>query len=373
MSAKTYYAIGLMSGSSLDGLDIAYCSIQWNNGIVEQWELLKAETMRFSDVWKSRLSNLPTQDALVFAKTHTYLGHYMAQLVNTFVKKHQVEQLDFIASHGHTIFHNPDQRLSIQIGDGAALAALTGYTTITNFRTQDVALDGEGAPLAPLADQYLFGGYDFYLNLGGIANLSAHIPNKHWVAMDCAPANQVLNTLAMEKGAPYDYNGTWASQGQVNPALLEQAAHLDYYTTPYPKSLGNGWIRKQVLPIYLGAEISIEDKLATACEHTAIEIKNCIDQIIKKEAFEQASYKMLVTGGGAFNDYLIDTINAYCNQHQSIDIFLPDQAIIEFKEALLMALLGVLRLENTPNSLQSITGAKRHTINGAVYAGKHQK
>lgn len=363
-----YNVLGLMSGSSLDGLDLAYCSIDWQNQKVAHWELLAAETLVFSDQWKSRLRNLPSQNALIFAKTHTYFGHYMADLVQDFTQKHSIQNIDFIAAHGHTIFHNPNQRISIQIGDGAALAAKTGYTTICNFRTQDVALDGEGAPLAPLADAYLFEGYDFYLNLGGIANLSANLGNR-WVAMDCCPANQVLNCLANELGAEYDDNGSWASQGKVLQELLQQVAQFDFYTQSYPKSLGNEWIRRYILPLYLQAPGSWQDKLATACEHIAIEIATCIQQIIQKENLPPKLYKVFVTGGGAFNHYLMETIQAYCNQSQKVDLYLPDTSIICFKEALLMALLGVLRMEKVPNSLQAITGAKRDTINGAIYQG----
>lgn len=363
-----YNVLGLMSGSSLDGLDLAYCSIEWENDLVKEWKLIVADTLPFSEIWKSRLSNLPNQNGLIFAKTNTYFGHYMAKLVNTFLSKHQITKLDFIASHGHTVFHNPNHRISIQIGDGAALAAQTGYTTICDFRTQDIALDGEGAPLAPLADRYLFDGYNFYLNIGGIANLSANLSSK-WVAMDCCPANQVLNTLAQELGAAYDTNGQWASQGIVQKKLLEQAANFDYYTQTYPKSLGNEWIRQHILPLYLGFEASWQDKLATACEHIAIEIATCIQNVLTKENFLRQQYKVLVTGGGALNGYLMDTINAYCNQNHNIELYLPDASIINFKEALLMALLGVLRMENVPNSLKSITGAKKDTINGAVYKG----
>lgn len=363
-----YKVLGLMSGSSLDGLDIAYCSIDWEENQVKKWVLLESATLDFSDMWKSRLRNLPSQNGLIFAKTHTYFGHYMAELVEQFIKQNNLKEIDFIASHGHTIFHNPDQRISIQIGDGAALAAKTGITTICDFRTQDIALDGEGAPLAPLADQYLFKGYDFYLNIGGIANLSANINNR-WVAMDCCPANQVLNALAQELGAEYDDNGNWASQGTIDQTLLEQAANFDFYTQAYPKSLGNEWIRQHILPLYLAASSSWQDKLATACEHIAIEIANCIQQILQKESPTKETYKVLVTGGGAFNQYLMETINAYCNQHHNIELFLPDASIINFKEALLMALLGVMRMEKKPNSLKTITGAKKNTINGAVYQG----
>ena len=366
---KTYYAIGLMSGSSLDGLDIAYCQIDWEKDQVHDWKIIQSETLPFSEKWQNRLSGLPMQSALIFAKTDTYFGYYLAELIQQFIDKYQPPQIDFIASHGHTIFHEPDNRISIQIGSGAAIAALTGITTITDFRTQDIALEGEGAPLAPLADKYLFGGYDFYLNIGGIANLSAFLDNQ-WLALDTSPANQVLNTLAQLKGKDFDEGGLWASQGEVQEELLRQAAHFEYYDLPAPKSLGNAWIRKHILPVYLASEHTIEDKLATACEHIAIELAKSISRLLAKTNSKQSAFKMLLSGGGIYNDYLIKTIYEYCQQVAPIELIIPSNEIIDFKEAALMALLGVLRIEGIPNSLKSATGAKRDTVNGAIYRGQ---
>ena len=369
MASKTYYVLGLMSGSSLDGLVIAYCNITWDGDRVTHWKLLESETLPFSDKWKNRLRELPNQNGLIFAKTNTYFGHYMGGLVNEFIENYRIKELDFIASHGHTIFHDPEHRISIQIGDGAALASQTGYTTICDFRTQDVAMDGEGAPLSPLADRYMFHNYDFYLNIGGIANVSANTGNDNWVAMDCCAANQVLNLLAEELGSEFDNNGSFASRGSVNEKLLGQVSDFSYYSNPYPKSMSNGWIREKIIPLYREAECSSEDKLATACEHIAIEISNSIQDIINKEGFIRTSYKMLLTGGGVFNNYLVQTIHAYCNRSLDIDLLMPDASIINFKEAMLMALLGVLRVEKVPNSMKAITGAKMDTINGAIHVG----
>lgn len=363
-----YYALGLMSGSSLDGLDLAYCELDWSDGAVQNWSILKAATLPFSDVWQRRLRHLPEQTALIFAQTHVYFGHYMGELVEQFIQEQGIERVDLIASHGHTIFHQPDRRLSVQIGDGAALAAKTGYTTLTQFRTQDVALDGEGAPLAPLVEHHLLKGYDFYLNIGGIANLSAPLGNR-WAALDSCPANQILNALAEELGAPYDAEGAWARSGQVLPDLLERVAALEYYQRPYPKSLGNGWIRREVLPLYLAAEGSVQDKLATACEHCAIELVQCLLSIIQREGLSQTTYRVLVTGGGAFNTYLMETLQAYGERYAQVHFYVPEPKLVAYKEALLMALLGVLRLEGQPNSWSSVTGALRDTVNGAVYHG----
>ena len=171
-NSKTYQVIGLMSGSSLDGLDIAFCELKItdSNSNID-WTLIKAETIPYPEKWQNRLINLPKQDGFIFAQTHTYFGHFLGELVNQFISKHQIDP-DFIASHGHTIFHHPDKRLTVQIGDGAALAATTGYPVINGFRTQDIAINGEGTPIAPAADRYLLKGFDFYLNIGGIANIT---------------------------------------------------------------------------------------------------------------------------------------------------------------------------------------------------------
>ncbi|MCP4443247.1 MAG: anhydro-N-acetylmuramic acid kinase [Aureispira sp.] len=370
MAKKIYKALGLMSGSSLDGLDIVYTSMQWENGKISDWQLLAADTLSFSEKWHTRLLALPLQNGLVYAQTDMYLGYYFGALVNQFIQKYKIQDIDFVASHGHTIYHDPDRRFTAQIGNGGALAATISQDVICDFRTQDVALNGEGAPLAPLADKYLFEGYDFYLNIGGIANISCNA-NGRWVAFDVCPANQVLNALANELEEAYDQDGALARSGDVDSYLLEEIRRFDYYQQVYPKSLGNGWIREQVLPVYEGIEIPIVNKLATTCEHIAIELTNSIIQIIEKEKLEKPTYKLLATGGGAFNGYLIECMqNALDASAYKVDIIVPETEIVDYKEALLMALLGVLRCEGVANSLSTVTGADRDTINGAIYKAK---
>lgn len=366
---KTYYGIGLMSGSSLDGLDIIYCKIDWFNKEVVRWELLEAETIAFSDKWRDRLSGLPTQSALVFAKTDIYLGHYFSSLINTFINKFNLERIDFIASHGHTVFHDPDRRLTTQIGDGATIAALTQQRVISDFRTQDVALDGEGAPLAPLADAYLFKGYDYYLNLGGIANLSVQ-KDQEIIGFDVCPLNQVFNHYANLLGLPYDAEGQKAREGVISPYLMERLMAMDYFAKPAPKSIGNEWIRNNVLPLYLEAALSPEDALATAVEHAALEISEAILALEKTMPRAGQERSLFITGGGAFNLYLIERIEGYLGRKINCKVRIPDERIVSFKEALLMVLLGVLRLEGLPNSYPSMTRAKRPTINGAVHEGR---
>lgn len=363
---KTYKVIGLMSGSSMDGLDIAYCQFQIENDTVT-WQLLKAETLSYPEKWQIRLSELVHQNALAFAKTHTYFGRYMGELVNQFIQKHQIDP-DFIASHGHTIFHYPMSRMTMQIGDGAALAALTGLPVINNFRTHDVALDGEGAPLAPIADKYLFPNYDFYMNIGGIANITCNANGKH-IAFDIGPANQVLNILANQLGLPYDDKGQIAQQGKVNNSILSTLNQFPYFLKQYPKSLDNNWIHENIFPIYLMIDDTSANKLRTACEHLAQATAVSIATILRREKITKTNFKMLVTGGGAWNDFLMKRIHALCNEQISLEIVIPSSDVIGFKEAMLMGLMGVLRVENKINCLKSVTGAKLDSIGGAIWQG----
>ncbi|MGK0365830.1 MAG: anhydro-N-acetylmuramic acid kinase [Saprospiraceae bacterium] len=364
----TYRALGLMSGSSLDGLDIAYCEIQVARSPefrILHSDILVAETLPFSEQWVVRLKNLPQQNALVFAKTHTYFAHYLADLVKEFCIKNKVKP-DFISSHGHTIFHQPENRITVQIGDGAALAGKTGYPVICDFRTHDIALNGEGTPLAPIADKWLYPGYDLYLNIGGIANISCDL-DRGFIAYDIGVANQIFNTLANLAGKDYDESGDLARAGKVNQELLAQVNEIAYFSQSYPKSLDNSWISQNILPLYLEAEISLEDKMCTAVEQLAQQLQKEIEIIKRKEKLNRDKYRIFATGGGVFNTFLIERMQELC---VGTEIVLPEPKVINFKEAALMALLGVLRVENQVNCLSSVTGAKFDTIGGAIYQGR---
>ena len=371
MKKKEYYGLGLMSGSSLDGLDVAWCRFEYSGKkeqAIKSWELLQAETIPFSPIWVNRLAKLPEQSALVYAKTHTYFGYYMAELVNQFIAKHNIEP-DFIGSHGHTIYHYPDKLMTAQIGSGAALAALTGYPVVSDFRSQDVALRGEGTPLAPIADRILYNEYDLHLNIGGIANITCRTKTGS-VAFDVAPANQVLNRLAQQLGKPYDDKGQWAASGKLDKALFEQLNDLEYFNKDYPKSLDNLWILKNVFPLYIKSSESIEDKLHTACQHLAFQTAQSIEHILKKEKLRKRAYKMLITGGGAFNEFLIDCLRQHCQPIKKLEIIIPDIYTIQYKEAILMALMALLRIHNKPNCLASVTGAQYSSVGGAIYQGR---
>ncbi|MEM7105084.1 MAG: anhydro-N-acetylmuramic acid kinase [Bacteroidota bacterium] len=364
-STKSYLVLGLMSGSSLDGLDIAFAKFDFYKKDIS-WELLKAETLSFSSSWKSILQELPGYDSKALLRVNSDFGHYSAELVNTFLEKHNVSP-DFIAAHGHTVFHFPEDGFTTQIGDGAALAVGTGLPVICDFRTHDIALGGQGAPLAPVADSILFPGFDFYLNLGGIANIT-FIDKGEVTAFDICPANQVLNHLSEEVGLEFDARGGIAREGKNIPALRKKIDGIPYFSKPYPKTLDNNWIREQVFPIFDTQKGKTKDKLNTACWHIAEEISKAITELMKEKNSE-ALRKVLITGGGAFNDYLIECIKSSCQQMRSTEIILPSPDIIAFKEALLMALLGALRIENRPNSISSATGAQFDSIGGAIYQG----
>jgi len=349
-------SLGLMSGSSLDGLDIAFCRFK---KVRDRWkyEILRAETVPCPPEWQHRLMNLPGKSAVVLAQTDIDLGHFMGACAREFIRKHRITP-GFIASHGHTIFHQPGNHLTLQIGKGAAIAAETGIPVVCDFRSTDVALGGQGAPLAPIGDQLLFSQYDYCLNLGGFSNISFDRQGVR-IAFDICPCHIVLNKLATLTGQAYDQDGLLARQGKMIPQLLEDLNRLIYYQEPPPKSLGQEWIEVNIDPImaqYIADPgFRIPDLLHTFSEHAAIQIgKQCDNDRVKK---------LLITGGGALNRFLIERIRYYA----AAQIVLPDLYTIHFKEALIFAFLGLLRWRNEINCLASVTGAPRDNIGGAIY------
>lgn len=363
---RIYNTIGVMSGSSLDGVDLAYCRFEVEDG---KWtfEILQAETIPFPPKWELRLRKLLSQDALTFIKTHTYFGHYLGDTLNDFIQRHQLKgKIDFVASHGHTIFHQPDKLLTSQIGDGAAISAKTRLPVICDFRTCDVALQGEGAPIVPIGDIHLFSEHRFCLNIGGIANISCKVNSDKIVAYDTCPANMVLNQLANVLNVEYDKDGHIAASGEVDGYLLEDLNQSAYYHKPYPKSLGRTWINESFMPLFNRSDAPIEDFLRTAVEHIAIQIAQEIKQIYKQEGIELDSKNpdsLLATGGGALNVFLMKRIA----HHTPVEVIVPDRKVVEFKEALIMGFVGVLRMRKEANCLKSVTGARVNNIGGCVY------
>lgn len=341
--------IGLMSGTSLDGLDLAYCDIN-DRG----FRLLAAETLPYPEPWVRTLASLENASAIEYALAHVELGHYFGRCVNRFRHDHP-GPVDAIASHGHTIFHQPQAGLTAQIGDGDAIAAETGLPVVFNFRTLDVALGGQGAPLVPIGDRMLFGRYDACLNLGGIANISFENAHGQREAFDICPCNMALNHLSRLIGEPYDRNGLAARGGTINNELLARLDALDYYRQAPPKTLGKEWFVEKMLPLIEQPHITISDRLRTVTEHIASQIS----WATKGRSIDS----LLLTGGGAKNQFLAARIQALM---PSCRIVVPETEIIDYKEAIIFALLGYLRLQHIPNCLASATGARQNSCGGTI-------
>lgn len=364
-----YKVIGIMTGSSMDGLDFAYCDISVDDSGQYHYEVLKAECVPMPDKWKLRLEKLVLQNAVTYIKTHTFFGHFLGEEVRKFIdRNHIAHELDFIASHGQTIFHQPENHFTSQIGDGAAIATRSGFPVVCDFRTSDVALGGQGTPIAPIANKLFFADYKYFLNIGGIANIAANTGNR-FVAFDIAPVNLVLNKLAGLVGKDFDRDGDMARSGKINENLLADLNASWYYTKDYPKSLSGGWVSKVMWPVVQRSPASIEDKLRTVVELVAHQTALSIKHIEQKEGVTvQQNDKMLVTGGGGFNKFLVEQLQ----EKLPLQIVVPNKETVEFKEAILMALVGVLRVRNEANCLASVTGAQRDNIGGAIYQG-HEK
>ena len=347
---KTCHAIGLMSGSSLDGLDLAFVRFTYDESHYA-YRIEAAETLPYPPYWHDQLANafLSTPEKLV--PLDKEYGAYLGTQVNTFINKHHLHP-DFVASHGHTVFHRPELRYTLQIGDGQALADACGCTVVNDFRSEDVCKGGQGAPLVPIGDRLLFGGYDICLNIGGIANLSYESDGRR-IAYDICIANQALNWLAQREGVAYDKDGLLARQGHVDPQLLEALNSHRFYLQAPPKSLGREFF--ETFQKGLLESRPTCDALATFVEHVALQIGQAIEHL--------PHGKMLVTGGGALNGYLVERIQCH-TQHL---VVVPDRMTVDYKEALIFALLGLLRIEERTNVLCSVTGAPTDSCSGKIW------
>ncbi|MBX2906323.1 MAG: anhydro-N-acetylmuramic acid kinase [Taibaiella sp.] len=355
-----YNVIGLMSGSSLDGLDIAYVRLEevrgnWN------YEILKTECVEYTPEWKGALRNASSLSALEYLNLDTKYGKLIGTLVNSFIAQQELEhKVHFIASHGHTVFHEPASFTTAQLGDGASIAAITGLPVINDLRSVDVALGGQGAPIVPIADKLLFGDYNFLLNLGGIANISV----KHgdaYTAFDICPANQMLNALAAREQLEMDRDGLLAAKGAILPEKLASLEQFDFYNVKPPRSLSNSVAMAMSGPVLEAQDAATSDLLATATTHIANEVERAI-----RQNGNGISGKMLVTGGGALNKTLVNLISAR-TACLGIEVDVPEENTVLFKEALAMALLGVLRWREEANVLSSVSGASRDSVGGALW------
>lgn len=348
-----YLGIGLMSGSSLDGVDLALVRFQENGGCC-RYEILKAETIPYPPTWKERLSNAFLADGDTLKQLDLDYGDYLGRCVEAFVNDCPVTP-DFIASHGHTVFHKPEQHYTLQIGNGQALADRCHLLTINDFRSEDVGKGGQGAPLVPIGDQLLFNEYALCLNIGGIANISYEWEGKR-IAFDICMANQALNYLAQREGLDYDVDGNLARHGSLNPALLQALDDHPFFAKQPPKSLGREFFESYQK--HLLTEVPTSDALATFTEHIARQIARAIEPC--------PNGSMLVTGGGAHNAFLVERIQQHTQHH----VVVPDALTVDYKEALIFALLGMLRLEGRVNVLCSVTGACSDSCSGLIWHPK---
>lgn len=341
-----------MSGSSLDGLDLALCEFEKTD---DSWKskICDAITINYTQEWKNKLWNALQLSGYELTKLDFEYGYYIGNQIKNFIKP-QKNKIDYISSHGHTIFHKPDERVTLQIGNGSAITATTCITTICNFRVLDVALKGQGAPLVPIGDTLLFSEYDYCLNLGGFANVSYDWYRKR-LAYDICPVNFIINYLAKQLGLEFDEDGKEAAKGQFQEKLFKSLNQLSYYKQEAPKSLSREWVESQFLPILEKFQYPLHDKLRTIYEHIAFQLSRSFTGSTSKKIF--------ITGGGTHNKFLLKLINKHTNHK----IIIPEKLLIDYKEAFVFAFLGVLRIRGETNCLASVTGATHDSIGGVVY------
>lgn len=351
---QTFNAIGLMSGTSLDGLDIAYCKFEVSEFEAPAYQIIYAKTIDYSKEFKIFLKDLENYNTTDFLRNDRYLGTVFGNYIKDFIKENKITKVDFVASHGHTVFHQPNNGFTVQVGNGANIAAQCKLPVVCDFRSLDVALGGQGAPLVPLGDYLLFNSYSHCLNLGGIANISFQNSQNERIAFDICPCNMPLNFIIQKIGKNYDDNGILAAQGKVNFELFNKLNELEFYKKSAPKSLGKEWVDAYFMPLILNSNLDIKDLLSTLCEHIAYQISIQI---------KGENLQLFITGGGAFNGHLISRIKHY----SKVNVIIPDEKIINFKEALIFAWLGVLRWQNKVNTLSSVTGATKNSVGGCIY------
>ena len=341
-----------MSGTSGDGLDVCCATFEHNNG---HWSY-RIECARGyeypASLRNTLINEVQNMSAKEFITFHSQYGHFLGQKVNEFIKEFAIAKPDIIASHGSTVFHEPAKGIMFQIGDGAAIAAETGIPTVSDFRRLDIMLGGQGAPLVPIGDRELFGSYDYCLNIGGFSNISYDEGEKR-IAFDISPVNYVINHYTRKIGLEMDRDGEIAAKGNINQELLDKLNSLPYYSAVPPKSLAREWVEKNVFPIIDSSSMSLADILRTFYEHCAIQLAQVTIP----------GKSILVTGGGAWNKFLLQRMAAV----SGCTLKVPEPEVVDYKEALIFAFLGVLYMADIPSCLSSVTGASRDNIGGMLF------
>jgi anhydro-N-acetylmuramic acid kinase len=352
---KRYNGIGLMSGTSLDGIDLAYCEFTEDD---DRWrfELLVAETIGYDEQWYARLRCLDEQDARTYARTHVYYGHLLGRTLRDFIDRNELRP-QFVASHGQTIFHQPEKNFTAQIGDGETMAMYLPCPLVTNFRNKDVAMGGQGAPLVPFGERFLFPEHKLFLNLGGIANLSFE-----GQAFDVAPCNMALNWLAsnLMPPLPFDQDGTLARSGEMEYELYGALEALPFYQQTGPKSLGTEWFAASILPLISNEAIPVADRLKTFVVHIVSRLTVALRDLNAR------GLPLVVTGGGAHNAYLMEELKKSISGLGIQVVQLP-AVVVDFKEAIIFGFLGLQTLLGRPNVLASVTGAKTNVCGGSIH------
>lgn len=364
MKKDNYHIIGVMSGTSLDGIDLAeirfevssaplrHRSLSGAEGNNWNFKILAAETVPYSLYWKNELREAINYSQEKLERLDFKYTEKLSEEILKFLKKHNIQGIDAVCSHGHTILHQPDKGFTYQIGNLPRISKTLLQTVVCDFRVQDVELGGQGAPLVPIGDRLLFSEYDYCLNLGGFANCSFEKDGER-IAFDICPANIVLNKYAEKLGKDFDEDGKLAASGKVDKDLLNKLNSISFYSEKPPKSLGLEWVKSTIFPLLDASNISSEDILRTFTEHIAVQLANQFN--------DNAS--VLITGGGAYNSFLIERLNKIAQ----VETAIPFHEIVEFKEALIFGLLGVLKLRDEVNCLASVTGAERDHSTGKIF------
>ena len=340
-----------MSGTSLDGIDMTYVNFQKNK--FWEYKILFAKTFKYDDLWKNKLEcsqDLNRNKLKILNEEYT---KFLAYKINKFIEENSIKEIDFIGSHGHTIFHKPSAGYTFQIGNIQNLANYVGKTIICDFRIGDVMLGGQGAPLVPIGDLLLFKNHDTCLNLGGFANISIKKNNKI-IAYDICAVNTVFNFLSKKIKLEFDNEGSNARKGKFIKDLYDKLENLKYYSLNPPKSLGIEWVKSKIFPLLEHfSSFSVYDLMHTYLVHISKEIAKNLNQ----------SNSVLITGGGAYNSFLIEQIRKYTNA----ELILPERLLIEYKEAIIFGFLGVLKFRNEINCLKSVTGSKKDHSSGKIF------
>ncbi|CAG5135562.1 unnamed protein product [Candidula unifasciata] len=357
----TYHGIGIMSGTSLDGLDLCFAEFTGDSETdIWGYRIEHAATVPYNRDMQERLANGIGLSGIDLIKLQSDYSHFVGQCVQKFIDSKDLRP-DFVASHGHTVFHQPENGVTLQLGEGEIISTYIGCPFVCNFRTKDVALGGQGAPLVPCGERFLFQQTDMCINLGGIANVGC----KGDKGFDVCPCNMLLNHLATlhDPDLQFDRNGQLAATGQVLPDVLEQLDQLDFYQQRGPKSLGYEWVSQNLLPLLKTDQHSIPDLLQTCVEHISQHVSDaCVKAINKSHG------TVLVTGGGAYNCTLINNLKAKLKKH-NIKIVDTENELVEYKEALIFAFLGLRSLLNVENVFSSVTGSRANTVSGSIHHG----